>query len=31
MGVAAIVGVQAIAYKILYADAGYRLPGEGLL
>ena len=28
LGVAAIVGVQSIAYNILYPDAGKRLPGE---
>jgi phosphate acetyltransferase len=28
LGVAAIVGVQSIAYNILYPDAGQRLPGE---
>jgi phosphate acetyltransferase len=28
LGVAAIVGVQAIAYKQLYPDAGRHLPGE---
>src|SRR5881628_3325817 len=28
LGVAAIVGVQAIAYQQLYPDAGKRLPGE---
>ena len=31
MGVAAIIGVQSIAYKVLYADPGYKLPGEDLL
>jgi len=29
LGVAAIVGVQSTAYKILYADPNYRLPGDG--
>jgi phosphate acetyltransferase len=28
LGVAAIVGVQSIAYNLLYPDAGQRLPGE---
>jgi len=28
LGVAAIVGVQSIAYNILYPEAGQRLPGE---
>jgi phosphate acetyltransferase len=28
LGVAAIVGVQSIAYNVLYPDAGQRLPGE---
>lgn len=28
LGVAAIVGVQAIAYNVLYPGAGQRLPGE---
>jgi len=28
LGVAAVVGVQAIAYKELYPEAGRRLPGE---
>jgi phosphate acetyltransferase len=28
LGVAAIVGVQSIAYKALYPEAGMRLPGE---
>lgn len=28
LGVAAIVGVQSIAYSVLYPDAGQRLPGE---
>jgi phosphate acetyltransferase len=28
LGVAAIVGVQAIEYKFLYPDAGNKLPGE---
>lgn len=31
MGVAAIVGVQSIAYKVLYADPRYKMPGEDLL
>ena len=31
MGVAAIVGVQSIAYKTLYSDQSYKLPGEDLL
>jgi phosphate acetyltransferase len=31
MGVAAIIGVQATAYKLLYGDNQYKLPGEGLL
>jgi phosphate acetyltransferase len=31
MGVAAIIGVQATAYKLLYGENQYRLPGEGLL
>ncbi len=29
LGVAAIVGVQSTAYKVLYADPNYRLPGDG--
>ncbi|MBM3876468.1 MAG: phosphotransacetylase [Verrucomicrobia bacterium] len=28
LGVAAIVGLQAIAYRLLYPEAGTRLPGE---
>ena len=28
LGVAAIVGLQSIAYKVLYADQGYSLPGD---
>jgi hypothetical protein len=31
MGVAAIIGVQATAYKLLYGENHYKLPGEGLL
>ena len=31
MGVAAIVGVQSIAYKTLYSDPNYKLPGTDLL
>ena len=31
MGVAAIIGVQATAYKLLYGDNQYKLPAEGLL
>jgi len=31
MGVAAIIGVQATAYKLLYGENQYRLPGEALL
>ena len=31
MGVAAIIGVQATAYKLLYGENQYKLPGEGLL
>jgi phosphate acetyltransferase len=30
MGVAAIIGVQATAYKLLYGENQYKLPGEGL-
>src|SRR4051812_47415281 len=30
MGVAAIIGVQATAYKLLYGDSQYKLPGEVL-
>ncbi len=28
LGVAAIVGLQSIAYKALYSDPSYHLPGE---
>jgi phosphate acetyltransferase len=28
LGVAAVVAVQAIAYKQLYPEAGQRLPGD---
>src|SRR5207247_7314805 len=28
LGVAAIVGVQAVAYKVLYAENDYKLPGD---
>jgi phosphate acetyltransferase len=31
MGVAAIIGVQATAYKLLYGENQYKLPGDGLL
>lgn len=31
MGVAAIIGVQATAYKLLYGEEQYKLPGDGLL
>ena len=30
MGVAAIIGVQATAYKLLYGENQYKLPGEVL-
>jgi phosphate acetyltransferase len=30
LGVAAIVGMQSIAYSILYPDAGHQLPGDPL-
>jgi phosphotransacetylase len=30
MGVAAIIGVQATAYKLLYGESQYKLPGEVL-
>ena len=29
--VAAIIGVQATAYKLLYGENQYKLPGDGLL
>jgi phosphate acetyltransferase len=31
MGVAAILGVQATAYKLLYGENQYKLPAEGLI
>jgi phosphate acetyltransferase len=31
LGVAAIVGVQSTAYKVLYSDPNYRLPGDGVV